>query len=129
MGAWDGRGKVLRDITYLALHHERMLRMMTTERRLGDAALGRLPDDVRGEARDTVIARRALEAIPRGRPPRVRTAPAASAAELRGHYAEAQHRFGVDWSVLAAVNFVESAFGKVRSASEAGGARAAPGPP
>jgi membrane-bound lytic murein transglycosylase B len=39
---------------------------------------------------------------------------------LREAYAEAERRFGVPWTVLAAVNFVESAFGRVRSASEAG---------
>ena len=41
------------------------------------------------------------------------------AVRLR-HYAEAQRRFGVHWSILASINFVESAFGRVRSASEAG---------
>jgi membrane-bound lytic murein transglycosylase B len=67
-----------------------------------------------------VVARRLLDSIPRGRAPRVRVASAASAADLRAAYAEGQRRFGVHWSVLAAVNFVESAFGRVRSASEAG---------
>jgi Transglycosylase SLT domain len=119
---WDTAGAVPRDVTYLALHHQRMLRLMTDRRRLGDATLARLPGDVRGEARDTVLGRRHLAEIPRapGRLPRVRVARAAPAAELRGHYAAAQRRFGVHWSVLAAVNFVESAFGRVRSASEAG---------
>ena len=50
----------------------------------------------------------------------MRVADAAPAAELRSAYEEGQRRFGVHWSVLAAVNFVESAFGRVRSASEAG---------
>jgi membrane-bound lytic murein transglycosylase B len=119
---WDPAGAVPQDVTYLALHHQRMLRRMSERRRLGDAVLTRLPADVRGEARDTVLARRHIDAIPRspGRLPRVRIARAAPAAELREHYAEAQRRFGVHWSVLAAVNFVESAFGRVRSASEAG---------
>jgi membrane-bound lytic murein transglycosylase B len=47
-------------------------------------------------------------------------AEAAPAAELRRHYAAAQRRFRVHWSILASINFVESAFGRVRSASEAG---------
>jgi soluble lytic murein transglycosylase-like protein len=119
---WNPAGAVPRDVTYLALHHQRLLRRMSERRRRGDAALARLPADVRGEARDTVFARRQLAAIPRspGRLPRVRIARAAPDAELRDHYAEAQRRFGVPWSVLAAINFVESAFGRVRSASEAG---------
>jgi membrane-bound lytic murein transglycosylase B len=119
---WDPAAPVPRDVTYQALHHQRMLRLMTARHRLGDATLVRLPRDVRGEARDTVRARRDLAAIPRspGRLPRVRVASAAPAAELRSHYAEAERRFGVPWSVLASVNFVESAFGRIRSASEAG---------
>jgi membrane-bound lytic murein transglycosylase B len=119
---WHGAGEVPRDVTHLALHHQRMLRLMATRRALGDAVLARLSADVRGEARDTVIARRQLAAIPRspGRLPRVRVADAAPAAELRRHYGAAQRRFGIHWSILASINFVESAFGRVRSASEAG---------
>jgi membrane-bound lytic murein transglycosylase B len=119
---WDPAEPVPRDVTYLALHQQRILRLMTVRRRLGDATLARLPRDVRGEARDTVLGRRQLAAIPRspGRLPRVRVAKAAPAAALRRHYDEAQRRFGVPWSILASINFVESAFGRVRSASEAG---------
>jgi membrane-bound lytic murein transglycosylase B len=119
---WDAAGAVPREVTYLALHHQRILRVMTVRRGLGDATLARLPTDVRREARDTVLGRRQLAAIPRspGRLPRVRVAQAAPAAELRRHYAAAQRRFGVHWTVLASINFVESAFGRVRSASEAG---------
>jgi hypothetical protein len=119
---WDGAGDVPRDVTYLALYHQRMLRLMAARRTLGNATLGQLPRDVRGGARDTVLGRRQLASIPRspGRVPRVRVAEAAPAAELRRHYAAAQRRFGVHWSILASINFVESAFGRVRSASEAG---------
>jgi membrane-bound lytic murein transglycosylase B len=122
LGRWDPASAVPREVTYLALHHQRIMRLMAVRRRLGNATLVRLPDDVRGEARDTVLARRHLAAIPRspGRLPRVRVARAAPAAELRRHYAEAQRRFGVHWSILASINFVESAFGRVRSLSEAG---------
>jgi hypothetical protein len=120
--AWDGAGAVPQDVTHLALHHQRILRLMTTSRALGDATLTRLPGDVRGEARDTVRGRRHLADIPRspGRGPRLRVADPAPAAELRRHYADAQRRFAIHWTVLASINFVESAFGRVRSASEAG---------
>ena len=122
LGGWNGRGDVPREVTYLALHHQRMLRLMTERRTLGDATLARLPSDLRGEARDTMLGRRQLAAIPRspGRLPRVRVAEAAPAAELLRHYTAAQRRFAVHWSILASINFVESAFGRVRSASEAG---------
>ncbi len=119
---WDGTGAVPRDVTYLALHHQRMLRLMAKRRALGDAALARLPQAVRGEARDTLRGLRHLADIPRDLKhlPRLRVARPAPAAELRRHYGEGQRRFGVHWTILAAVNFVESAFGRVRSASEAG---------
>lgn len=118
---WDGAGAVPHDVTYLALHHQRILRFMSARRALGDATLERLPRDVRGEARDTVLGRRYLAEIPRAsRVPRVRVADAAPAAQLRSDYAAAERRFGVHWSILASINFVESAFGRVRSASEAG---------
>jgi len=119
---WDGAKPVPREMTYLALRDQRILRLLAARHALGDATLALLPSDVRGEAGDTVRARRALAAIPRspGRLPRVRVAHAAPAAALRRYYAAAQQRFGIDWSILAAVNFVESAFGRIRSASEAG---------
>lgn len=119
---WDADDPVPPDVTYLALHHQRILRTMAEHRGLGDATLGRVARDVRGEARDTVAARRHLAGIPRspGRLPRLRIAGAAPAGALRRHYDAAQKRFGVHWSVLASINFVESAFGRVRSASEAG---------
>jgi len=122
VGRWDAAAAVPRDVTHLALHHQRLLRLMAARRALGDATLGRLPHDLREEARDTVRGRRHLAQIPRskGRLPRVRVADAAPAAALRRHYDAAQQRFGIHWSVLASINFVESAFGRVRSASEAG---------
>ncbi|MEJ2890726.1 lytic transglycosylase domain-containing protein [Actinomycetospora aeridis] len=40
--------------------------------------------------------------------------------ELRAAYAEAEERFGVPWTVLAAVNLVESRMGRIASHSEAG---------
>ena len=42
------------------------------------------------------------------------------AGELMSSYREGQRRFGVPWQVLAAVNFVETGFGKIRGFSSAG---------
>jgi membrane-bound lytic murein transglycosylase B len=74
-----------------------------------------------GSCRPTSGARPGTPIPPSPGPaPRIRIGPAAPAAQLRGFYAEAARRFGVGWSVLAAINFVESAFGRVRNASVAG---------
>jgi membrane-bound lytic murein transglycosylase B len=45
---------------------------------------------------------------------------ARAVAKLRAYYAEAQRRSGIAWQLLAAVNYVESDFGRLREASVAG---------
>jgi len=108
-------------VTLLALHQQRLYRRLADDPAQADRVVARLAPGVRGEARDVVLARRALGRIRRsGRAPAVRTAAAAPPEELRRAYAGAERRFGVPRDVLAAVNLVESAFGRVRSASEAG---------
>ena len=73
------------------------------------------------EVRSDVLARRELRRLSRPRPRRAfATGPAAPAYRLRGFYAEAQRRFHVGWHVLAAVNYIESAFNKLRNSSTAG---------
>ena len=42
------------------------------------------------------------------------------AAELRAAYRAAERRYGVDWEYLAAINLVETAFGRIRGTSIAG---------
>ena len=42
------------------------------------------------------------------------------AAELRRYYREAERRFGVDWEYLAAINLVETGFGRIDGTSVAG---------
>ncbi len=124
--AWTARGGARiaeppRAVTLLALHQQRLYRRLADDPDRADRVVARLGPEVRAEARDIVLARRALARIKRsGRAPAVRTAVAAPAEELRRAYGRAERRFRVPGDVLAAVNFVESAFGRVRSASEAG---------
>jgi membrane-bound lytic murein transglycosylase B len=120
--AWGGRGATPEAVTLHALYQQRMYRLIARKRTLGDAVLARLPDDVRGEARDTVRGRRALLAIPPSGHlrPRIQAAEPEPAEALRAHYDRAQRRFGVGWHVLAAVNFVETGFGRLRNMSTAG---------
>ena len=44
----------------------------------------------------------------------------ATATQLRGYYQEAQDRYGVDWTYLASINFIESSFGRNVGPSSAG---------
>jgi hypothetical protein len=110
-------------VTLLALRHQRLYRSLSARPAQAAAVLRRLPPSVQPEARDTLNARRALTAIPvspNAPRPRIRLGAAQPADRLRAHYDEAQKRFGTHWSVLAAVNFVESYFGRLRNASYAG---------
>jgi len=117
------RGDAPRDVRAFAAEHRRLHRELARHPRLAARVLARLPRRVRGEARDTHAAQRALAAIPvdpDAPKPKIRIGPAQPAGRLLRHYAAAEDRFGVDWHVLAAVNFVESRFGRLRNRSYAG---------
>ena len=113
-----------RELRLWALYQQRLyLALGLAPAAFGDAVVSRLPARLRADARDIVIARRSLVRLtPPTRLPlsAFRTGPALPADRLLAHYREAERRFGVPWHVLAAVNFVETAFGKVRSRSTAG---------
>lgn len=61
-----------------------------------------------------------LAGPPTGRPVRLHLVAPPPAGELLADYRRAQARFGVRWQVLAAVNLIESAFGRVVNRSSAG---------
>jgi membrane-bound lytic murein transglycosylase B len=108
-------------VTLWALYEQRLVIVLTERRRVADAVLRRLPTAQAKALRNELLARRELARLSAPRPlSAFRTGPAAPAAQLRSYYDEAQRRFHVAWSVLAAVNFVESAFDKLRNASTAG---------
>jgi membrane-bound lytic murein transglycosylase B len=77
----------------------------------------------RGSRPADADARRRLHRISKrrpGPPPRIRIGRPRPAAELMRHYRDAQRRFGVGWHVLAAVNHVETKFGRYRNESISG---------
>ena len=111
------------EVARFALYQQRALRLLVRRRALGAAVTARLPGRQRDHARSVLQAMRALRrlaASDRRRLPPVRVGPPRPAVELLGHYRAAQRRFGVGWHVLAAVNFVETGFGKLRNHSSAG---------
>jgi len=80
-----------------------------------------LPAALARDVTDDVLAHRELARLTPARPlSAFRPGPAAAAAKLRRWYAEGRRRSGVSWQVLAAVNFVESDFGRLRETSVAG---------
>jgi hypothetical protein len=117
----DRRGRPPREVTLYSLHQQRIYVLLTQRERLARAVLVRLRGALAAEARDILAARRGLDSLTSPVPKRrFRTGAALPAGVLLGHYRKAERRFGVSWEVLAAVNFIESAFGRLRNESTAG---------
>ncbi len=108
------------DVTLWALHQQRIHLLLTGRPRLAEQVAARVPDASAAHLRATFRARRGLGKITPGTPGRYRTGPPEPPALLLEHYRAAERRFGVGWRVLAAINFVESAFGRMRNSSAAG---------
>jgi hypothetical protein len=85
------------------------------------AVIGRITPGQRAAAATDIAATADLVALtpPKAKPPR-RIIPAEDLAALRADYRAAQAATGVGWSYLAAINFVESDFGRIISPSSAG---------
>jgi len=72
--------------------------------------------------RDDLDARRDLDALSAESAPQVggvRIGAAQDASTLLALYRQAQRRFGIRWELLAAINFVESDFGRARTTAKA----------
>jgi membrane-bound lytic murein transglycosylase B len=74
------------------------------------------------EERDDIAARLDLDALSAESPSQVggvSVGPARHAGTILSFYREAQRRFGIRWELLAAINFVESDFGRARTTARA----------
>jgi soluble lytic murein transglycosylase-like protein len=123
--AWRGGGPASGpppyEVVRRARYVQRTSRLFAREPRLAAATLRRLPARLARELGAFSVAGRDLRRLSAGWPARkVRIGLPRPLPELLGYYRTAQRRFGVGWNVLAAVHLVESAFGRVRSASVAG---------
>jgi soluble lytic murein transglycosylase-like protein len=110
-------------VVLLSLYQQRIYGTLAAHPALSRQVLAALPDDLARAARANVSANRSLGSLsgpPPAAPPKLRTVDPLPADVLLRYYREAQRRFGVQWQVLAAVNFIESKFGRVTSASSAG---------
>lgn len=115
---WSKPARPPRDVMLLALYRQRLVRAVAAKPALARAVEQRFP-----RATDDLVARGDLTQLAAATPPlrsRVRLGAAAPASQLLTWYRAAQARFGIRWQVLAAINFVESAFGRVRNVSSAG---------
>jgi membrane-bound lytic murein transglycosylase B len=124
---WRGEGDPARglpphDVAHLALHQQRIVLRLMRAKRLYPRVLQALPRRLRPLLRDPVLARRELAAIHSVvvQRPRISIGRPQPADRLLTHYERAQRRFGVGWQLLAAVNMVETAFGRMRNESVSG---------
>jgi membrane-bound lytic murein transglycosylase B len=108
------------EVTLWALHQQRIHLLLTPRERLAEQVVALVPRRVAAHLRATFRARRGLGKITPATPGRYRTGAPEPPAQLLAYYRGAQRRFGVGWPVLAAINFVESAFGRLRNSSAAG---------
>ena len=88
--------------------------------RLYRVVIPALPERLRRAVVDDVQAHRELVAITPTTGPPLRLGAALPLAGLRALYREGLRRSGVAWQLLAAVNFVETDFGRVRESSASG---------
>jgi soluble lytic murein transglycosylase-like protein len=117
----SGESRTPNDVTLDALYDQRIELLLAERQGLARATLPRVAPGVAAVVRTNLIAKRELWRLtPRTRRRRFRTGPALPPATLLRFYRDGQRRFGVSWNLLAAVNFVESAFNKLRNESAAG---------
>ncbi len=104
-----------------ALAEQRLVLRFSDHRALAGEVIRLLPARLARDVTDDVLAHRELARLTPAQPlSAFRVGPAAAAAKLRAYYAEGQRRSGIRWQVLAAVNYVESDFGRLRESSTAG---------
>ena len=121
--AWtaDGAPRPPDEVTLDALYDQRIELLLAARPGLARATLQRVPAGIARLLRSNLTAKRELWRLtPATRRRRFRTGPALPPATLLRYYRAGQARFGVRWNVLAAVNFVESAFNKLRNDSASG---------
>src|SRR5262249_6717935 len=121
--AWRAEGQPTPpdDVSERAQYLQRAARLLASDPALASSTIARLPPRLAGETTDVTIADRDLRKLSGGgSAPHFDTQAPRPLAELQGDYREAQSRYGVAASYLAAVHPVETDFGRVASASVAG---------
>lgn len=115
-------GEEWKDLKVLGLRAQKNYRRMAVKPRFSKKVLGHLRGDLAWKFRANMKASRALYTLaePRDPPVSMRTIRPAHPDALLGFYKKAQRRFGVPWNVLAAINLVETRFGRLTGPSSAG---------
>jgi len=121
--AWraGGESRPSSEVTLDALYDQRIELLLAGRSGLAGATLRLVPAGIARRVRVNLAAKRELWRLtPVTHRKRFRTGSALPPATLLRYYRDAERRFGVPWNILAAVNFVESAFNKLRNNSASG---------
>jgi len=115
-------GEPPQDVVLLALYQQRMYRYLVRHSGLADRTIAKLSSSTAAQARDIVTAGHDLYSLvhPVKSAATFKVQPPEPAGVLLGFFKQAERRFHVSWEILAAVNYIESKFGRVKSASYAG---------
>jgi Transglycosylase SLT domain len=111
-------GRVLAE----GLRQQRIYRLLASRPLVSPRVEAMVSEKVARELRANIGAARDLASLvtPLSKVPRYEFAQPAAPTKLRRFYGQAEARFGVPWYVLAAINFVESKFGRIVGPSSAG---------
>jgi soluble lytic murein transglycosylase-like protein len=121
--AWRAEGQATPpdEVSDRAQYLQQVARLLATDPGLAEGTIARLPPNLATQTRDLTIAYRDLRKLSGGgSAPDFETQPPRPLDELQGYYQEAQSKYGIDASYLAAINLVETDFGRVSSQSVAG---------
>jgi membrane-bound lytic murein transglycosylase B len=115
------RGEPPAKLTQPSGYVERVVNELSQRPALALATIRLLPPRLGAETRELTAARRDEHRLSAGFPRgAIQTSSPAPLLELVRSYREAERRFGVEWRVLAAINLVESSFGRANGNSVAG---------
>jgi membrane-bound lytic murein transglycosylase B len=111
-----------RDVELWALRQQRTLMALRGDSQRTRAVLSQLHGALRRATATTLAAMTDLSRLAPAHPPKRRwkVGPALPAGRLLALYEASERRYGIAWHVLAAINFVESHFNKLRNESVAG---------
>lgn len=111
-----------RPVALGALRQQKLIRNLVVDERRTRRVLRLVPPRLRRIIREHVSAGRGLRSLvtPLERAGTLPVTPPHDPRLLRRLYDRAERRFGIDWEVLAALNFVESKFGRFMGPSSAG---------
>ena len=124
---WMDEGGSLRDPTSRlvalgALRQQKLYRDLVVNERLADKVTARVGPALRRIIQDHVVAGRGLRSLvtPLEKTGKLPVTPPDDPRLLLRLYKSAGKRFNIDWEILAALNFVESKFGRFMGPSSAG---------